>query len=68
MGNPGSMRAEEIKTMSKNVATAQHYHDGLTDELSTLWRDGIVGKKGAFSREWVERLNEDMMTAFWEAI
>src|SRR3954465_1177649 len=51
-----------------NVATAQYYDDGLINELSTLQRDGIVGKKGAFSRKWVERLNEDMMTAFWEAI
>ena len=24
--------------------------------------------KGAFSREWVEQLREDMMTAFWEAL
>ena len=67
-GNRGSMKAEAIKTMNRNVATAQYYDDGLINELSTLQRDGIVGKKGAFSRKWVERLNEDMMTAFWEAI
>src|SRR5215210_7620206 len=29
MGNPGSMRAEEIKTMNRNVVTSQHYDDGL---------------------------------------
>ena len=62
------MKAEAIKTMNRNVTTAQYYDDGLINELSTLQRDGIVGKKGAFSRKWVERLNEDMMTAFWEAI
>ena len=67
-GNRGSMKAEAIKTMNRNVATAQYYDDGLINELSTLQRDGMVGKKGAFSRKWVERLNEDMMTAFWEAI
>src|SRR3954470_24017251 len=40
----------------------------VTEDLATLHRDGIVGKKSAFSREWVEQLREDMMTAFWEAI
>src|SRR5437588_11185697 len=42
--------------------------DRLTEDVAALERDGIVGHKGAFSREWVERLREDMMTAFWEAI
>src|SRR5947208_14033167 len=37
-------------------------------DVDTLQRDGVVGKKAAFSREWVEQLREDMMTAFWEAI
>jgi hypothetical protein len=40
----------------------------VTEDIATLYRDGIVGKKGVFSREWVEQLREDMMTAFWEAI
>src|SRR3954454_18073762 len=40
----------------------------VREEVETLQRDGIVGKKAAFSREWVEQLREDMMTAFWEAI
>ncbi|MCQ8239826.1 phytanoyl-CoA dioxygenase family protein [Rhizosaccharibacter radicis] len=40
----------------------------LTSDLSTLQRDGIVGCKGALPRDMVERLREDMMTAFWEAI
>lgn len=42
--------------------------DRLTEDISTLVREGMVGNKAAFSREWVERLREDMMTAFWEAI
>ena len=40
----------------------------VTEEITTLQRDGIVAKKGAFSRDWVEQLREDMTTAFWEAI
>jgi hypothetical protein len=46
-------------------------HDVSTEvreDVVTLQRDGIVGKKAAFSREWVEQMREDMMTAFWEAI
>ncbi len=48
--------------------------DGLTSgfnivgDAETLRRDGVVGLKGGFSRDWVSQLNEDMMTAFWEAI
>jgi hypothetical protein len=40
----------------------------VSDDVRTLYRDGIVAQKAAFSREWVEQLREDMMTAFWEAI
>ncbi|MFL5305548.1 MAG: phytanoyl-CoA dioxygenase family protein [Polyangia bacterium] len=36
--------------------------------LSALATDGITGLPGAFSREWAERMREDMMTAFWDAI
>ena len=45
------------------AAAGQH-----TADVDTLYRDGIIGKPGAFSRDWVERLREDMMTAFWRAI
>jgi hypothetical protein len=37
-------------------------------DVATLYRDGIVGRPGAFPREWVDALREDMMTAFWSAI
>src|SRR3982750_644471 len=30
--------------------------------------DGLTGLKDAFTREWAERMREDMMTSFWEAI
>jgi len=36
----------------------------IESDIQTLQRDGIVARKGAF----VERMREDMMTAFWEAI
>src|SRR5438132_1465518 len=40
----------------------------VIEDITTLQRDGIAAKKGAFSRDWVEQLREDMTTAFWEAI
>jgi hypothetical protein len=40
----------------------------VSRDVETLYRDGITGLKGAFSRDWVEIMREDMMTAFWSAI
>jgi hypothetical protein len=40
----------------------------VSADRATLIRDGIVGLKGAFSRDWAERMREDMLTGFWEAI
>ena len=42
--------------------------DELGADVAVLQRDGIVGRKGAFGREWAERLWADMMAAFWPAI
>lgn len=36
--------------------------------VAALYKDGITACRGAFSRQWVEDLREDMMTTFWEAI
>lgn len=40
----------------------------ITSDIEALYSDGITALRGAFSREWVERVREDMMTAFWSAI
>jgi hypothetical protein len=40
----------------------------LQPSIDALYRDGITARKGAFSREFVEELREDMMSAFWDAI
>ena len=45
-------------------------HDAALDvsaEVAALDRDGIVGRKGAFETDWVDRLREDMEAAFTEA-
>ena len=44
-------------------------HDARFEgDVATLNRDGVVGRKGAFSRGFAEAMREDMMTAFWKAI
>ena len=35
--------------------------------LDTLYRDGIIACKGAFSTEWADRMREDIEVAFEEA-
>lgn len=40
----------------------------LSGDVETLQRDGVVGRKGAFPRQWAETMRDDIMTAFWEAI
>jgi hypothetical protein len=40
----------------------------VDEDVRILQQDGITARKSAFSREFVEQLREDMMTAFWEAI
>ncbi|MFC0626475.1 phytanoyl-CoA dioxygenase family protein [Kribbella deserti] len=53
--------------MSSAGPQGQALYDVATD-VEVLYRDGITALKGAFPREWVERLREDMMEAFWAAI
>ena len=50
--------------METNEATAAD----LSADLVTLNRDGIVGRKGAFSVVFADAMREDMMRAFWAAI
>src|SRR5438270_12978873 len=40
----------------------------IDSDIQTLHREGIVAHKRAFSRDFIEQMRDDMMTAFWEAI
>ena len=40
----------------------------VRSDVDVLYGDGVVGRKGAFSRQWAEDMREDITTAFWEAI
>jgi hypothetical protein len=51
------------------MAIAQGAPDlDVASHVDTLTRDGITALRGAFPVEWVDRVREDMMTAFWAAI
>jgi ectoine hydroxylase-related dioxygenase (phytanoyl-CoA dioxygenase family) len=39
----------------------------VQNAVKALYTDGVVARKGAFSREWVQALGEDVMAAFAEA-
>ena len=47
---------------------ATHSASDTHADIEILQRDGLVGRKGAFSREWAEDMREDITTAFWDAI
>ena len=40
----------------------------LVANVDSLYRDGVTALSSAFTRAWAERMREDMMTAFWDAI
>jgi len=48
--------------------TRQQDGNHIALDVEKLKRDGIVACRGAFSQDWVHRLRDDMMTAFWEGI
>ncbi len=52
----------------EDVSSVEAAQAMLSDDVATLYRDGIVGRKAVFSRDWVAAMREDMMTAFWAAI
>lgn len=51
-----------------NIHPQAESRPDVSDDVATLRRDGIVGRKSCFSREWADAMREDMMTAFWSAI
>jgi len=50
------------------MATQQQTQYDVATIMGALYGDGIIGHKGAFSREWVEALREDVDELFAEAL
>lgn len=51
--------------MTSQILTARY---DTAEIMGGLYGDGIIGLKGAFNREWVERLHEDLDVAYAEAL
>ena len=50
-----------------NAAAQTSVSEEIRADMETLYRDGIVARKGAFERDFVEGLRQDMMAAYAEA-
>jgi hypothetical protein len=55
-----------METMEINSITRPTYD--IAQIMSGLYGDGIIGLKGAFSREWVQQLGEDVARLYAEAL
>src|SRR3712207_871364 len=55
------------RAMATSVTSRTHRDEVTDDQLEALRRNGITAQKAAFSREWTERLREDIEVAFAEA-
>ncbi|TCJ13739.1 phytanoyl-CoA dioxygenase [Flaviaesturariibacter flavus] len=55
----------EAHTIDK---AAPHPAYDLSKIMGGLYGEGIIGLKGAFSREWVAQLHEDILRAYQEAL
>ena len=49
------------------MTSTQSVNQDFAAEVEALYTEGITARKGAFSREWVARLREDVEAAFEEA-
>ena len=50
------------------MSTTQRQTLDLAGAREALYTDGIVGMKGAFSRDWARELGEDIAVLFEEAL
>ena len=53
--------------MSVTTGSRPHLDKVTAEQLDALRRDGITAQKGAFTREWAQRMGEDIEVAFEEA-
>jgi predicted transcriptional regulator YheO len=58
------------KEQTKNKISAQNNNPAYEDAyiMGGLYGDGIIALKGAFSREWVKALDEDLTFLYEEAL
>lgn len=63
-----TLQAHAPEGVTERAAVALRMTFDLEAQVRALRSEGITGLASAFSREFVEGVREDMMTAFWSAI
>src|SRR5947209_20617578 len=58
--------APKISSASPEYIVSKEYD--IAQIMGSLYGDGIIGLKGAFSKEWVRQLGEDLAVLYEEAI
>lgn len=66
LGQAFSSASQPRTEMTTDIAASRS--PNVAQEVSTLYRDGIVGAKALFDRAWVDHLRRDMEAAYAEAI
>jgi ectoine hydroxylase-related dioxygenase (phytanoyl-CoA dioxygenase family) len=61
-------QAAESAIQEKETKTSGSLEFDVAQIMGGLYGDGIIGFKGAFSREWVVELHEDVMAAYEDAL
>src|SRR3954462_12278119 len=61
-------QAAESAIQEKETKTSGSVEFDVAQIMGGLYGDGIIGFKGAFSREWVVELHEDVMAAYEDAL
>jgi hypothetical protein len=64
-GNKQGQAPADQNKKEQTKASAQY---DVAEIMGGLYGDGIIGLKGAFSRDWVKQLDEDLATAYKEAL
>jgi hypothetical protein len=53
--------------MSATVGVQAQSHD-VAEIMGGIYGDGVIGRKGAFERQWVQELNDDIVALYAEAL
>ncbi|MGB8194829.1 MAG: phytanoyl-CoA dioxygenase family protein [Chitinophagaceae bacterium] len=62
------MEVQETTLSTKNTPGGNGHLYDVAQIMGGLYGDGIIGLKGAFSRDWVQQLDEDIAIAYRDAL
>jgi hypothetical protein len=62
------MLAEEQAINTSSIPVPNYNGFDVAEIMGGLYGDGFIAKKGAFSRDWVQQLHEDVLKLYEEAL